>query len=200
MGNDAGLMIAHFGFSLLCYFDSPRVFSLSNLLHVPHISHNLINVSQFSSQNNVSFEFHPSICIVKNLEIGTSLLKGRLHEGLYWFNLFKAQSSSLTSSHYFSLIISLKYSRIGGCDPNSPIFSTFHQNDDNAKSFAILSLWHRNLGHPTLSIVTKVLSNCNLKFSMKEKDHFCSTYQFGKSHKLSFSNSLTVYNDPLHLI
>ena len=91
MGNGASLMIAHSSFSLLCSSDLPRVFSLSNLLHVPHITCNLISVSQFARENNVFFEFHPSICIVKDLTMGTPLLKRRLHEGLYRFNLFKAQ-------------------------------------------------------------------------------------------------------------
>ena len=93
----------------------------------------------------------------------------------------------------------LKSSRIGGCGPNFPIISTSNQNYDNVKSFTILSLWHRKLGHPTLSTVKQVLSNCNLEFSMNEKDRFCFACQLGKSHKLSFSNSLTVYNDSSHL-
>ena len=203
MGNSANLMIAHSGFSS----DSPKVFSLSNLLHVPHITRNLINVSQFAKENNVFFEFHPSICIVKDLATGTPLLKGRLHEGLYWFNLFKAQPSLSTSSHHFSLIsfkdhqvLSLKSKRMGDCGLDSPILSTSNLNDDNVKSSTILSLRHRKLGHPTFSTIKQVLSNCNLKFSMNENDHFCYTYQLGKSKKLSFSNSLTVYNDPLYLL
>ena len=207
MGNGASLMIAHSSFSLLCSSDLPRVFSLSNLLHVPHITCNLISVSQFARENNVFFEFHPSICIVKDLAMGTPLLKRRLHEGLYRFNLFKAQPFSSTSSHQFSPIsskdyqvLSLKSSRIGGCGLDSPLLSTSNQNDDNVELFTILILWHRKLGHPTLSTVKQVLLNCNLKFSMNENDHFCSTYQLGKSHKLSFLNSLTIYNSPLHLI
>ena len=207
MGNSVGLMIAHSGFSSLCFSNSPRVFSLSNLQHVPHITRNLISVSQFARENNVFFEFHPSICIVKDLATGTPLFKGRLHEGLYRFNLFRVQPSSSTSSHQFSPIsskdhqvLSLKSSRIGGCGPESPILSTSNQNDDNIKPSTILSLWHRKLGHPTLSTVKQVLSNCNLKFSMNENEHICSACQLGKSYKLFFSNSLTIYNDPLHLI
>ncbi|KAL6341686.1 hypothetical protein AAG906_032807 [Vitis piasezkii] len=101
MGNGAGLMIVHSGFSSLYFSNSPRVFSLCNLLHVPHITHNLINVNQFARENNVFFEFHPSICIVNDLATRTPLLKWRLHEGLYRFNLFKAQPFSSTSSHQF---------------------------------------------------------------------------------------------------
>ncbi|RVX18120.1 Retrovirus-related Pol polyprotein from transposon RE1 [Vitis vinifera] len=147
MGNGASLMIAHSSFSLLCSSDLPRVFSLSNLLHVPHITCNLISVSQFARENNVFFEFHPSICIVKDLAMGTPLLKRRLHEGLYRFNLFKAQPFSSTSSHQFSPIsskdyqvLSLKSSRIGGCGLDSPLLSTSNQNDDNVELFTILIL------------------------------------------------------------
>ena len=207
MGNSASLTIAHSGFSSLCSSDSPKVFSLSNLLHVPHITRNLINVSQFAKENNVFSEFHPSISIVKDLATGTPLLKGRLHEGLYRFNLFKAQPYLSTSSHHFSLInskdhqvLSLKSNRMGDCGLDSPILPTSNLNDDNVKSSTILSLWHRKLGYPTFSTVKQVLSNFNLKFSMNENDHFCYAYQLGKSYKLSFSNSLTVYNDPLYLL
>ena len=98
MGNGANL-IAYSGFFPLCYFDSPRAFSLSNMLHVPHITCNLISVSQISRENNAFFEFHPSICIMKDLATRTPLLKGKLHKGLYRFNMFKAESSSSTSSH-----------------------------------------------------------------------------------------------------
>ena len=66
-GNGAGLMIAHFSFPSLYSSNSPKVFSLSNLLHVPHISLNLINVRQFARENNAFIEFHLFICIVKDL-------------------------------------------------------------------------------------------------------------------------------------
>ncbi|KAL6319464.1 hypothetical protein AAG906_014139 [Vitis piasezkii] len=130
MGNGVGLMIAHSSFSLLCSFDSPRVFSLSNLLHVPHINCNLISVSQFARENNVFFEFHPSICIVKDLTMGTPLLKRRLHEGLYHF---PHQPKDYQ-------VLSLKSSRIGGCGLDSPILSTSNQNDDNVELSTILIL------------------------------------------------------------
>lgn len=140
MCNGVGLMITHSGFSSLCSSDSPRVFSLYNLLYVPHITRNLISVSQFARKNNVLFEFHPSICIVTDLATGTPLLTEILHEGLCQFNLFKDQPFSSTSSHQFSPInpknhqvLSFKSSRIGGCGLDSPILSTSNQKDDNVK-------------------------------------------------------------------
>lgn len=83
-GNGAGLHISHFGHSSLSTSIN-RVLSLNNLLHVPHITKNLISVSQFAKDNSVFFEFHHSFCCVKDPLTGKVLLQGTLHDGLYRF-------------------------------------------------------------------------------------------------------------------
>ncbi|PON68583.1 hypothetical protein PanWU01x14_093920 [Parasponia andersonii] len=62
LGNGAGLSISHVGCSYLPNVSS-KTLILKNLLHVPNITKNLINVSQFSKDNSVYFEFHPFVSI-----------------------------------------------------------------------------------------------------------------------------------------
>ena len=81
IGNGQGLYIHHIGSSILC--SATHEFFLKNILHVPHISHNLISVQRFAKDNNVFFEFHPSFFCVKDLFSGATLLKGPSKDGLY---------------------------------------------------------------------------------------------------------------------
>ena len=116
MGNGAGLDILHIGQSTFSLPISSHPLILRSLLHVPHITKNLISVSefhvphmtknlislsQFARENQVYFEFHPSVCFVKDLEMGQILLQGMLRNGLYQFNLSCSKyqlSSPVTTS------------------------------------------------------------------------------------------------------
>jgi hypothetical protein len=75
------LHIHHIGSSILC--SSNKNFFLNNILHVPHINQNLLSVYQFTKDNNVFFEFHPSFFCVKDLFSGVTLLSGKSKNGLY---------------------------------------------------------------------------------------------------------------------
>jgi hypothetical protein len=81
IGNGQGLKILHTGSSIFC--SSSKSFFLNNILHVPHISKNLLSVYQFAKDNNVYFEFHPSFFCVKDQFSGTILLQGKSKDGLY---------------------------------------------------------------------------------------------------------------------
>ncbi|KAK6120608.1 hypothetical protein DH2020_045641 [Rehmannia glutinosa] len=98
VGNGQGLNIAHFGNSIVVPPDSDphskHSFLLKNLLHVPHITKNLISVSQFAQDNHVFFEFNPSFCLVKDQCTGNVLLQGALRNGLYSFSLSSSKSSA----------------------------------------------------------------------------------------------------------
>ena len=64
--NGKGMSIVHVGQSLLYSTLSNSTFKLHNLLHVPTITKNLINVSKFARDNNVFCEFHPNTCFVES--------------------------------------------------------------------------------------------------------------------------------------
>jgi hypothetical protein len=81
VGNGQGLPVHHTGSTHLLYPSSK--FLMPNVLHVPSIQKNLLSVSQFTKDNNVSIDFHPSCFFVKDLTMGKVLLKGPLKHGLY---------------------------------------------------------------------------------------------------------------------
>ncbi|KAL4339315.1 hypothetical protein GQ457_08G013570 [Hibiscus cannabinus] len=67
-----------------------RSLVLSNLLHVPSVKKNMLSVSKFTKDNNVSIEFFPDSCVVKDLQTRHVMLQGGEISGLY-----KLSSSSL---------------------------------------------------------------------------------------------------------
>uniref|UniRef100_A0A2N9HPA2 Retrovirus-related Pol polyprotein from transposon TNT 1-94-like beta-barrel domain-containing protein n=1 Tax=Fagus sylvatica TaxID=28930 RepID=A0A2N9HPA2_FAGSY len=81
VGNGQGLLVHHTSSTHLLYPSSK--FLLPNILHVPTIQKNLLSISQFTKDNNVSIDFHPSCFFVKDLTTGKILLKGPLKHGLY---------------------------------------------------------------------------------------------------------------------
>ena len=65
------------------FHTSSRDFSFNNVLHVLAATKNLISVHQFTSDNDVFLEFHPSFFCVKDLATKTPLLHGKCRDGLY---------------------------------------------------------------------------------------------------------------------
>jgi len=58
------------------------MFTLSNVLHVPHITKLLLSVQKFYRDNHVYFKFHTSMFYVKDLVTKEVLLSGQSHDGL----------------------------------------------------------------------------------------------------------------------
>lgn len=65
---------------------TPHSFKLTNILHVPNIFTNLLSVAQFSKDNNILFEFHPSVLFVKDRQTGKMVFHGQLKDALYHFS------------------------------------------------------------------------------------------------------------------
>jgi hypothetical protein len=79
--NGKGMRITHIGKSV---FHTPtRDFSFNNILHVSDSQKNLLSVHQFTSDNDVFLEFHPSFFCVKDLATEKLIFQGRCHDGLY---------------------------------------------------------------------------------------------------------------------
>jgi histone deacetylase 1/2 len=66
IGNGAGLHISHVGHSTLNTTTKPL--ALRNILHVPHITKNLLSAHKLTKDNNVFVEIHPYHFVVKELE------------------------------------------------------------------------------------------------------------------------------------
>ena len=60
---------------------------LTNLLRVPNITKNILSVRQFTKDNNVVSEFHPSCCYVKDQLSSQIFLRRTLKDGLYVLDL-----------------------------------------------------------------------------------------------------------------
>jgi hypothetical protein len=81
VGNGQGLQILHTGLATL---PSPkRIFQLPSLLHVLAIQKNLISINQFTRDNNLFFEFHPSYFCVKDIRTRSLLLQSPSNGALY---------------------------------------------------------------------------------------------------------------------
>jgi hypothetical protein len=76
IGDGKGLDISHIGHTKL---HSPkRMFTLSNVLHMPYITKPLLSVQKFYRDNHVYFEFHASMFYVKDLVTKEVLLPVRV--------------------------------------------------------------------------------------------------------------------------
>ncbi|KAG8501432.1 hypothetical protein CXB51_003747 [Gossypium anomalum] len=175
MGNGASVSIAHIGSSSM--MSGSRLLHLKNILHVPTVCKNLLSVGQFAKGNSVYFEFHPYMCFVKDIQTGTILLVGHIHKGLYRFDV------SPTGS--------LKFTAGPQVDPVSVCHAQLSSDP---------LLWHNRLGHPCNNVLARVLKNCNVSFKHSCLPTVCSACQLGKSHKLPFSASKTVYSLPFELV
>jgi len=120
VGDGKDLFISHIRHTML---RSPKhTFTLSNILHVPHITKPLLYVQKFCRDNNVYFEFHASLFYVKDLTTKAMLLSGQSNDGLY---VLSESSATTIPQAYWSLcnstIVDLWHHRLG--HPTSYIFN-----------------------------------------------------------------------------
>ena len=64
------------------FYPTFRNFHLKKVYHVFHLTTNLISVSKFCTNDNVFFEFHPKLFLVKDQVLRQVLLQGQLKK---WF-------------------------------------------------------------------------------------------------------------------
>lgn len=190
MVNGSAASIHHIGKFI---FPSPHNASqpliLTNIMHVPNISKDLLSVSQFTKENNVYFEFHSDSYYVKSQRTNQVLLEGRLKYGLYTFDEIKIDSSP------FSVSCLSSSAQICNNSNNSGSIQQCNSHGDS-----LLSTWHAILGHASSKIVSLVLNKCKVTFSINNMNSVCDACCLGKSHKLPFHDSLTTYTQPLQLI
>lgn len=209
LGNGKGLPINSVGSTSFTSSLAPNTYlHLNNMLLVPQITRNLVSVSKFAKDNNVFFEFHPYVCLVKSQVDGSILLRGHLNsEGLYSFpspvpgpsasnsSHTAAQSSSAASSSAISPVSNTIFPPVINTSvaPNSP-------NTVPAHTTSASSLWHLRLGHPNHNVLNNILPLCNKPTHSKSIHEFCVACCMGKLHKLPSQPSTTVYNSPLEFV
>ena len=144
------------------------------------------------------FEFHSTICFVKDQATHTVLLMGKLKDGFYVFDNTQialqhgpgltSQSSSTSQEHKPTVFAS------------SVSFPSSVSTDVPRTTSTTFDLWHNKLGHPSKKIVKVVLAKCNISYSNKVVPSLCQACCLGKLHKLPFPSSNTEYTKPLQLI
>jgi len=82
VGNGKGLLISHIGYANFRSSTSRKSLLLTDLLHVPAITKNLLSVSKFCRDNNVIFEFTSNSCYFLDQETKHVLLQGCFKDGL----------------------------------------------------------------------------------------------------------------------
>ena len=92
--NGSKLHISHIGNSKFLSNHFDKSLRLNNILHVPHITKNLVSISKCTTDNSVSVEFTPSCCYVKDLITGATLLKG-VHDLVLHVFIIKIASFTL---------------------------------------------------------------------------------------------------------
>jgi hypothetical protein len=90
-----GMPISHVGHSIVR--TPAQNFHLTNVLHVPHASKNLLSVHRFTLDNRVFIEFHPFFFLIKDQVTRRILHRGRCVGGLY--PLISSLMSSSSSKH-----------------------------------------------------------------------------------------------------
>ncbi|KAL4318242.1 hypothetical protein GQ457_18G024980 [Hibiscus cannabinus] len=96
----ANLNIAKIEKSVLPVLSTTRkTLVLSDLMHVPQITKNLISVSKLARDNHVFLEFHAYKCVVRDEDTGAILLEERESEGIYKFDSIADHSVSKLQQH-----------------------------------------------------------------------------------------------------
>jgi hypothetical protein len=93
IGNGTYLSILHTGSATL--LTNYHALQLSNVLHVPLITKNLLSVSQLTRDNNIFVEFSHTNCFIKDQATEKTLLHDILHNGLYELQLPYAASHQI---------------------------------------------------------------------------------------------------------
>ena len=75
-----------------------KTFLLKKVLHTPHLTTNLVSISQFFQDNNTFIEFHPSYFLVKEKDTSRILLHGQLEKGSDKIPIAASSSLALVSS------------------------------------------------------------------------------------------------------
>jgi hypothetical protein len=153
VGNGTGLQIENIGSTLLHtpYFS----FKMSNILHCPQASTNLLSIQKFCLDNSCFFILTSTHYFIKDLLTHATLLEGRSENGLYPLRLG------------------------GNLHKETKTFTAFL----GIRTTSLL--WHFRLGHPSLEIVNRTVKDKSLPISNYDFNKIvsCVSCQLGKSKR-----------------
>jgi hypothetical protein len=163
-----GMIISHVGHSTVR--TPAHNFHLTDVLHVPHASKNLLSVHKFTYDNRVFIEFHPFFFLIKDQVTRRVLHRGRCVGGLYPL-ISSLASSSQSPKH--------------ACVAAKPSQARWHSRLGHPSSVIVRQIISKN----------KLLS---LRDS--SLDSVCDSCQRAKSHQLPYPISTSASTAPLQLI
>ncbi|KAH9785453.1 retrovirus-related pol polyprotein from transposon RE1 [Citrus sinensis] len=211
IGNGYGLTISRIGNTHLAVGNHKLL--LKNLLFVPHITKNLLSISKLTSDNSLIIDFCGNTCFLKDKKKRTVLLEGVAMKGLY---KLKLEPGSKIHQVLFSTVnkesCSAPMSMVSHCSDDLQSCSSANTQAKVAQNCLLshsspvsstsINILHRQLGHPSLTVMKHVLTDCkHLQFSNKTQlPDFCDACQYGKVHKLHFKTTANKTASPLELI
>jgi hypothetical protein len=146
VGNGGGLQITNIGSSFLSTPSSQ--FYLHKVLHCPKSSANLLSIQRFCRDNHCYFILTATHFTIKDMQTKEILLQGPSEAGLYPIYLQQLQSPQVKSKAAFM--------------SSTAFLSHFHAF---LGVLAPPNIWHSRLGHPSMSILNKLLQqsllSCN---------------------------------------
>lgn len=138
LGDNSTLPIQHIGKGILPTPSSKLL--LSNLLHVPNLSYNLLSVHHLTNDNNCFITFDANGYFIFDRKTNQLLLKGPCHQGLY---VIKSAIAPTTQDRHLALLSTHSISNLWHKRLDHPSKSTLstlsHSNQDICISFPLNS-------------------------------------------------------------
>ena len=214
VGNGVSLCIIHIGYTVLKLKNSITfpTFKLNNILFIPQITKNLINISQLTKDNNIIVEFTNKFYFMKDKVKNLIMLQGKAEKGLYKL-LLVSSKTIIPSTTFQSHVAGVEL--VASETPLSMFFVVEYDvknktsclpsaTNDCVNSKCLLSIFvlHQRFGHLNSRILTHVIQSCS-SFKFVNKNKVNDSYdacKVGKMHKLHFPASETKTNHSLEII
>ncbi|KAL2251770.1 UNVERIFIED_CONTAM: hypothetical protein Sindi_2299300 [Sesamum indicum] len=152
-------IVSHIGFVVIT-----SEITLTNVLHIPTFSVNLLSVRQLCHDMPVQFRFLKSSCILQGLGNDRVMATGELLGNLY---ILSSTPVSKENTHFSSLQ--------ANCNVNSSVNVAMNNGD----------VWHKRLGHLSKNSMKHITSLPQLDFIKMP----CEICPLAKMHQLPFTSS-----------
>ncbi|RVW92416.1 Retrovirus-related Pol polyprotein from transposon RE1 [Vitis vinifera] len=133
--------------------------NLDSVLVVPSLDYNLLSVSQITVALSCIVIFWPEFCVIKNIQIRTTIACGIKRGKLYYLDLQSKDSNKLQQV-------------------------LMADGSEGEKKKSEIWLWHRRLGHASFGYLKKLFPSL---FAKSDISGFrCDISELAKSHRASF--------------
>jgi hypothetical protein len=163
VGNGSTLPVTSVGASVL-----PGPFCLNDVFLAPGLTHPLLSVRRFTSDNQCSMEFDPLGLTIRHLPIHAVLARCD-------------SSSPLFSLHLPSTL----HTRVA----SSPALTTTTTSHALATTTTFSAIWHRRLGHPGPDVMSQLSGHSDISYTRGSSERLCHACQLGRHSRLPFSTS-----------